>query len=123
MKYNEMTKNFIFRFYKCNLTLEETAELCFKSVTTVKNWDKGKTIPPECKRLMKLSKSRKLHHSKEWDQFKMVGEKLEIPTGRKITPNEILIGIALLEISSDLEIKTSTKLLKLARALSRIDKG
>ncbi|GLO63660.1 hypothetical protein MACH09_41680 [Vibrio sp. MACH09] len=53
----------------------------------------------------------------------MVGEKLEIPTGRKITPNELLIGIALLEISSDLEIKTSTKLLKLARALSRIDKG
>lgn len=53
----------------------------------------------------------------------MNGEKLELPTGQKVTPQEILAGIALIKINSDIEIKTSTQLLKLARALEKIKRG
>ncbi len=58
MKYHEMTKNYIFREFECGLTKEQTSELCFKSVRTVTEWDKGKQIPPECKRLMRIVSSR-----------------------------------------------------------------
>lgn len=53
-----MSKNYIFRKLKCNLTKEQTADLCFKSVKTVTRWDEGQTIPPEYKRLMRMSKGR-----------------------------------------------------------------
>lgn len=119
MKYNEMTKNFIFRFYTCRLSIEETAELCFKTVNTVKGWDRGNIIPPECKRLMRMARGRELHRSKEWEQFEMVGDKMKIPTGRIITASELLIAIALLEVGSELEIKTSSYLMKTARSLSK----
>lgn len=120
MKYHEMTKNYIFREFECGLTIEETAKLCFKSVITVKGWDKGKPIPKECKRLMRISSYRILSESKEWEKFNMTGDKLELPTGRKVGPQEILAGIALLEIGSELELKTSTKILKYARAIARL---
>jgi hypothetical protein len=55
MKYHEMTKNYIFREFECGLSKEETAKLCFKSLRTITDWDKGKEIPPECKRLMRLT--------------------------------------------------------------------
>lgn len=119
MKYNEMTKNFIFRFHKCGLSIEQTAELCFKTVNTVKGWDRGNPIPPECKRLMRMAAGRELHRSEEWELFEMRGDKLLIPTGRLISSNEILIGIGLLEIQSELEIKTSTYLLRSARVLAK----
>lgn len=121
MIYNEMTKNYIFRELKCGLSIEQTAELCFKSVTTVKKWDKGKTIPPECKRLMKRQVSKELHHSEQWDGFEMRGNKLLLPTGECIGPQQILTGVALIHIRSELELKTSTHLLKLVRAIARIN--
>ncbi len=37
MKCHEMTKNYIFREFECGLSVQQTAELCFKSVTTIKN--------------------------------------------------------------------------------------
>ncbi|MGO1296298.1 MAG: regulator [Vibrio sp.] len=120
MKYHEMTKNYIFRELKCALSIEEAANLCFKSVRTVKEWDKGKTIPPECKRLMRLHSRLELHHSDEWELFKMQSGKLVIPTGQSISAQQLLTGIALLEIQSELELKTNRKLLKLAIAISSI---
>lgn len=115
-----MTKNYIFRKFTCELSKEETAELCFKTVRTVTGWDNGREIPKECRRLMKQAKSRKLSHLKEWNQFKMVRGKLELPTGQTITPQELITAVALLSIQSELEVKTSTRLLKLARCLIRI---
>lgn len=47
MKYHEMTKNYVFREFECGLSIEKTAQLCFKSVTTVKAWDGGKDIPKD----------------------------------------------------------------------------
>ncbi|EKO3517938.1 phage protein [Vibrio fluvialis] len=120
MKYHEMNKNYIFREFECGLTKEQTAELCFKSVRTVTEWDKGKPIPPECKRLMRLTNERELSYLPMWAEFKMVQGKLEIPTGQRVSPQEIIAGIALLSINSELEIKTSTKLLALARSIAKL---
>ncbi|WP_158146235.1 regulator [Vibrio fluvialis] len=120
MKYHEMSKNYIFREFECGLTREQTAELCFKSVRTVTEWDKGKAIPPECRRLMRMAKSKELSHFQEWNDFKMVRDKLLLPTGQSVTPQEVLAGIALLSIQSELELKISTKLIKFCRALIKI---
>ncbi|HDM8048127.1 TPA: phage protein [Vibrio fluvialis] len=120
MKYHEMTKNYIFREFECGLTREQTAELCFKSVRTVTEWDKGKPIPPECKRLMRLVKGRELSHLKEWENFKFRNGKLEIPTGQLITPQEIITGIALIEINSETELRTKSKLLRLSRVIAKL---
>lgn len=118
-----MTKNYVFRKFECGLSKEQTAKLCFKTVRVVTGWDNGKEIPPECKRLMRYQSKLELSQSNGWLGFKMNGEKLELPTGQKVTPQEILAGIALIKINSDIEIKTSTQLLKLARALEKIKRG
>ncbi len=120
MKYHEMTKNYIFREFECGLTREQTAELCFKSVRTVSEWDKGKPIPPECKRLMRMYKGKELSQHSSWDGFTMKGERMELPTGQMITPQQLLTGIALIEISSELELNVQAKLLKIARCISKI---
>ncbi|ELM6620387.1 phage protein [Vibrio fluvialis] len=120
MKYHEMTKNYIFREFECGLTREQTAELCFKSVRTVTEWDKGKAIPPECKRLMRMAKGRELSNHSDWVGFVMKHDRLELPTGKLISAQEILVGSALIEIESELEIKTSTTLLKIARSLKKV---
>ncbi|WP_434998679.1 regulator [Vibrio scophthalmi] len=121
MKYHEMTKNYIFRELECGLSIEQTAKLCFKSVRTVTNWDNGNPIPDECKRLMRFKSRLELSNENGWKGFKIVNDKLELPTGQRVTPQQILTGIALLEINSELEIKTTTKLLKLARAISGVN--
>ncbi len=114
-----MTKNFIFRFYECRLDIEETAKLCFKSVRTVKKWDKGSTIPRECKRLMRMYKCRVLYDNDEWGGFSVERNKLKTPTGQIASAQQILLGLALLEINSELEIKTSRHLIKTARMLAK----
>ncbi|MGF1752104.1 regulator [Vibrio makurazakiensis] len=120
MKYREMSKNYIFRAMECQMTKEEVAKLCFKTVRTVTSWDDGKPIPPECKRFMRMAKGRELGVSDDWKQFKVHYNKLELPTGQLVLAQQILAGIALLSIQSELEIKTSKHLLKIARAIARI---
>lgn len=122
MKYREMTKNYIFRELECQLTKEQTAELCFKSVRTVTRWDEGQIIPPECKRLMRMAKGRELGQTSEWNLFKIHYDKLELPTGQLVTPQQVMLGLALLEIQSELELQTSTKIIKTARVLIEIQK-
>ncbi|MCG6374494.1 regulator [Vibrio fluvialis] len=122
MHYRKMTKNYIFRKFECELSKEETAKLCFKSVRTVTGWDCGKEIPPECKRLMRMYKGKTLSHLDEWEQFKMVKGKLECPTGEQFSPQQLLLAIALLDIQSELELKVTTKLLRYSRAINRTRK-
>lgn len=120
MKYHEMSKNYIFREFECGLTKEQTAELCFKSVRTITEWDKGKPIPPECKRLMRMMKGKELSSSKKWNSFKMHYDKLELPTGQLVSAQQIIIGIALLEIGALNDVEVSRKILKYARELRKI---
>ena len=102
------------------MTKEEVAKLCFKSVRTVTGWDEGNPIPPECKRLMRMAKGRELSISENWEQFKMLYDSMDLSTGQVVRPQQILAGIALLGIQSELEIKTSTYLLRVARSIARI---
>ncbi|WP_375320547.1 DUF3653 domain-containing protein [Aliivibrio logei] len=120
MKYNEMTENYFFRFYKCGLSIEKTANLCFKNVTEIKKWDLGKPIPPECKRLMRMYTGKKLGVGDNWQGFEIRRNKLVIPTGRELEPQQILTAIALLEIECDTDKRTLTKLMRLVRAISMI---
>ncbi|EKO3457678.1 phage protein [Vibrio fluvialis] len=122
MKYHEMSKNYIFREFECGLTKEQTAELCFKSVRTVTEWDKGKPIPPECKRLMRMSKGLELSPCKDWQSFRMRYNKLELPTGKIVSSQEILAGIALLEINAPEELKILSKLLRYVRVIAAMKK-
>lgn len=69
---------------------------------TVTGWDEGNPIPPGCKRLMRMTKGRELSISEDWEQFKMLYDKMELPTGQVVRPQQILAGIALLEIQSEL---------------------
>lgn len=119
MRYNDMTKNYIFREFKCRLSIEETAELCFKSVMTVKGWDNGNQIPKECRRLMRLYSNTVGAHSDYWQDFKLENGKLVLPTGQRLSPSQILVGAALVEIGSELELRTSSKVIKTARALNK----
>lgn len=50
----------------------------------------------------------------------MINEKLELPTGKQVTPQEIVVGVALLEIQSELELSTTTKILRYVRVLASI---
>ncbi|MGF1841503.1 regulator [Vibrio atlanticus] len=122
MHYRKMTENYIFREFICRLTKEETAELCFKTVITITVWDEEKPIPPECKKLMRMANGRELSHSEDWKEFKMHHDGLELPTGQLVSAQQVLAGMALLEIQSDLEIRTSTHLLAIARAIAKIKK-
>ncbi|CAH6955588.1 hypothetical protein VCHA39O220_30425 [Vibrio chagasii] len=45
---------------------------------------------------------------------------LELPLGQLVTAQEILSGIALLQIQSELKITTTSKLLKFASALAKL---
>ncbi|MGF1764109.1 regulator [Aliivibrio kagoshimensis] len=117
----KMTKNYIFRFVICGLSVEEAANLCFKSVRTVTKWDSGKVeIPPECKRLMKLYSGFEFSDDNEWSGFSFVNGKLLLPTGALVDPQQILIGMALIEIGCSDDRKTMTKLLKYSREITRI---
>ena len=121
MKYNKMHKNMFFREMICGLTVEETATLCFKTVRQVKLWDGGKNdIPPECKRLMRMIKGRELHNKPDWEGFRMSGNYLVLPNGQYVTPQRLLVAVSVLEIGSELELVTTTKVIKFARILAKL---
>ncbi|WP_070968386.1 regulator [Vibrio sonorensis] len=94
MKYREMTKNYIFRELECQLSKEEVAKLCFKTVSTITSWDKGKPIPKECRRLMRLNRNLEISHLEEWEGFAMKGSKMLTPTGQLASPQQILIRLS-----------------------------
>nr|WP_319553105.1 regulator [uncultured Vibrio sp.] len=120
MESYEMTKNYIFREVTCGLSVEETAKLCLKTARTIKEWDKGKPIPPECKRLMRMTKGKELSASEKWENFKMHYDRLELPTGQLVTAQQVLTGVALLEIGSFNDVNNAALILKYARALNKL---
>lgn len=69
---------------------------------------------------MRLATGRELSSGKSWEGFQMKHDKLELPNGRLLTAQEILLGAALAEIQSELELMTTSKLLQFARVLAKI---
>lgn len=117
----KITQNAYFRIYICGLSLENTAKLCFKSVSTVEGWDRGRTIPPVCKRLMKLYSNRNLDPiCEDWEGWRFNKGELITPNGWTLTPDKIVMGNALIEIGSDKDKKTRHELLKIARMLKKV---
>ncbi len=92
--------------------------ICFKTKKQVFDWDNSKEIPPESKRLMRLIKSRQLSFYPEWEGFEMINNRLKTPTGQMVTPQEVLAGLALLDIQSPIELQTTSKLVKHVRAIA-----
>ncbi|WP_338129545.1 regulator [Vibrio fluvialis] len=105
------------------MSKEQTAKLCFKTVRVVTGWDNGKEIPPECKRLMRMYKRLDLSNDAEWKGFSVYGTQMKLPTGALVTPQQILTGIALLEIQSDNEKKILSRMLKYCRCINKIKKA
>lgn len=60
-----MTKSYVFREFECGLSVEQAAMLCLKSVRTFQEWDKGKEIPKECRRLKRNQCRLELSYNKE----------------------------------------------------------
>lgn len=119
----KITDNLIFRMYKCGLSIEETAELCFKSVRTITEWDDGKPIPPECKRLMKIYSGRDLEPLHEdWRGWQIKKRELITPNGWSLTPDRVITGNALLEINAEDDRKMKATILRTARLLNELRK-
>lgn len=82
-----LTKNFIFRWFECGFSKEETAKLCFVSVTEVTLWDEGKAMPEIYKRVMRMAAGRELPSIFEryWEGWRMSGYHLITPAGSQMT--------------------------------------
>ncbi len=82
-----ITKNFIFRWFECGFNKEETAKLCFVSVTEVTLWDEGKEMPAIYKRVMRMAAGRELPSIFEryWEGWRMSGYHLITPAGSQMT--------------------------------------
>lgn len=78
----------------------------------------GKKIPRRVQKTdANVSRKRAWRVSDTWLNFKMHYDKLELPTGHRTTD---FAEVGLLEIQSELELKTTTVLLKYVRAIVRI---
>ncbi len=118
-----MTKNSLFRKFHCGLTVEKAAELCFESVEEVTKWDEGKTIPPICKRLMRLYAGRELDPiSDDWHGWTMTHDQLITPAGWGLTPDRIMTGNALIEIGVEHDRQSMSIIIKTARSIKLLRK-
>lgn len=82
------SKNELFRFFECKLSIEETCKLCDVNQKTVKKWDEGKPIPAYYERLMKQYAGLELDHL-GWKGWKFQKGMLISPLGFKIQPEMI----------------------------------
>lgn len=120
-KKRRITDNEIFRFYTCSLTVEMTAKLCFKTPKTVLQWDKGKTIPPICRRLIKMYACCDLSpFDNDWQGWKVSQGKLITPDGWPLTPGRIIMGNALIEIGAADELRFQREVLRTARMIKKL---
>lgn len=87
----KLTDNYIFRFFRCGLSLEKTSLLCDVSQKTVEAWDRGKPIPKHHRKLMELYSGFNLEHiDPSWRGWKIRGRWLISPFGDEITMERLL---------------------------------
>ncbi|PSU85246.1 regulator [Photobacterium kishitanii] len=110
-KKRQITDNEIFRFYKDS----------FKTPKKVLQWSKGKTIPPTCKRLMRMYAYRDLSPlDDDWQGWKICKGELIIPDGWLLIPNRIIMGNALIEIGTDNDRALRAEIMRFARLIKNI---
>ncbi|MFD2178169.1 DUF3653 domain-containing protein [Veronia pacifica] len=113
-----ITNNYIFRRFICGLSKTQTAKLCFKSVKTVEHWDRGRTIPPECKRLMRLHTGRELNGvDDQWEGWEMTKDEIVTPAGQLLNADQVITGTYLVSLNYE-EVRLAKKdALKFSRIL------
>lgn len=67
-----------------------------------------------------MNKGRELSSCEDWENFVMRHDRLELPTGQLVTAQQVLIGVALLELGATNDIKIAHQLLKYARVLKSL---
>ncbi|KJG29194.1 regulator [Photobacterium angustum] len=116
-----MSENRFFRKFICGLSKEDTAKLCFKSVSTISKWDRGNPIPPECKRLMRIHRGYEIASiDNQWQGWRFNKGNLVNDQGISLSPQQILTGYALLEIGSEQDRRAQREIIKIARILRRV---
>lgn len=87
----KLTDNYIFRFFKCGLSLEKTSHLCDVSQKTVEAWDRGKPIPKHHRKMMELYSGFDISHIDDsWKGWRINGRWLVSPFGDHITMERLL---------------------------------
>lgn len=81
-------ENEFFRFQQCGLSVQEAAQLCCVNVSVVEEWDKGKRIPPVCRRLMSIYGGRDLEFA-GWYGWSIHPHRMIMPSGEFVTPGQI----------------------------------
>lgn len=69
---------------------------------------------------MRITKGRELAIDKDWHGFRMYLNKQELTTDQLVAAQEIIVAIALLDIQSELELKTIAKPLCYTRVIAKI---
>ncbi|TOE91473.1 regulator, partial [Vibrio parahaemolyticus] len=59
-----------------------------------------------------MNKGRELSSCEDWENFIMRHDRLELPTGQLVTAQQVLIGVALLELGASSDIKIAHQILK-----------
>lgn len=69
---------------------------------------------------MRMNKGRELSSCEDWKNFVMRHDRLELPTGQLVTAQQVLVGVALLELGASNDIAIAHQILKYARVLKKI---
>ncbi len=71
-----------------------------------------------------MNKGRELSIYDDWESFVMRHDRLELPTGQRVTAQQVLIGVALLlELVASTDMAVAHQILKYARVLKNIVLG
>ncbi|MCL9776335.1 regulator [Vibrio methylphosphonaticus] len=67
-----------------------------------------------------LSAKRELSDEAKWDGFYMVGDRLCLPTGQLVQPQQIILAMALLELGAHPDVQVNSKIGRIARKLNEL---
>ena len=67
-----------------------------------------------------MKNGRELSICDKWENFVMRHARLELPTGQRVTAQQVLIGVTLLELGASTDMAIAHQILKYTRVLNKI---